>query len=345
MPSGGRQARPAAYPLSSGPGCGVAFWVVPHSLTFGVFPLGLAGSPDGVASGAPDDFDQIASAVQYLQGDGPPLLPRMYVIWTGAASTGSVLAQVQELAEIPWDLVLCYRDPDGDVASWAGFAAEVVRGFGHQLAAVQVTGEADLTGIPDAADGAFPRADEALVRGVLAAAAAKRESGATAAVGFAVTPQVNPAGSVFWPAVARLGGPEFAAAVDYAGLDMYPDVFGPPLTLDQLDGAVDWLLRSFREEALPIAGIGPMTPIRICENGWPTGPGRSPEQQADVLETVVRAVHARREELNVTHWELFTLRDADSSNDGLFHQFGVLRDDYSPKPAFERLRGLFRELR
>ena len=42
---------------------------------------------------------------------------------------------------------------------------------------------------------------------------------------------------------------------------------------------------------------------------------------------------------------LFTLRDADSSKDGMFHQFGVLRDDYSPKPAFERLRGLFRELR
>jgi hypothetical protein len=271
----------------------------------------------------------------------------MYVIWSGTSSTASALAQVQQLtaAAVPWDLVLCYRDPAGDVASWAGFAAEVVRGFGQQLAAVQVTGEANLTGIPDAADGAFPRADEALVRGVLAAAAAKRESGATAAIGFAVSPEVNPAGSVFWPVVARLGGPEFAAAVDYAGLDMYPDVFGPRFTLDQLGGAVDWLLRSFREEVLPIAGLGPGIPIRICENGWPTGPGRSPEQQADVLETIVRAVHARREELNVTHWELFTLRDADSSNDGMFHQFGVLRDDYSPKPAFERLRGLFRELR
>ena len=162
---------------------------MPHSLTFGLFPLGLAGSPDGVASGAPDDFDQIGRAVQYLQGDGPPLLPRMYVSWTGAASTGSVLAQVQELAGVPWDLVLCYRDPAGDVAGWAGFAAEVVRGFGQQLAAVQVTGEANLTGIPDAADGAFPRADEALVRGVLAAATAKRESGATAAIGFAVVPR------------------------------------------------------------------------------------------------------------------------------------------------------------
>jgi hypothetical protein len=320
---------------------------VPHSLTFGLFPLGLAGGPDGVAAGPPDDFDQIGRAVEYLEGDGPPLLARMYVIWSGTSSTASALAQVQQLtaAAVPWDLVLCYRDPAGDVASWAGFTAEVVRGFGQQLAAVQVTGEANLTGIPDAADGAFPRADEALVRGVLAAAAAKRESGATAAIGFAVSPEVNPAGSVFWPVVARLGGPEFAAAVDYAGLDMYPDVFGPRFTLDQLGGAVDWLLRSFREEVLPIADLGPGIPIRICENGWPTGPGRSPEQQADVLETIVRAVHARREELNVTHWELFTLRDADSSDDGMFHQFGVLRDDYSPKPAFERLRGLFRELR
>jgi hypothetical protein len=28
-----------------------------------------------------------------------------------------------------------------------------------------------------------------------------------------------------------------------------------------------------------------------------------------------------------------------------FHRFGVVRDDYSPKPAFERLRRTFAELR
>ena len=48
-------------------------------LTFGIFPLGLAGSPDGVASGPPDDFEQISAAVADLQGDGPPIMPRMYV--------------------------------------------------------------------------------------------------------------------------------------------------------------------------------------------------------------------------------------------------------------------------
>lgn len=223
--------------------------------------------------------------------------------------------------------------------------SRVVTKHGGQLAALQVTGEANLAGIPAAADGAFPRAGEALVRGVLAAGAAKRHSGASAAVGFAVAPEIDPAAGSFWPLITDLGGSDFAASLDYAGIDMYPDVFGPRLDLDKLDGAVDWLLRSFREQALPLAGIGPSTPIRICENGWPTGPDRSEKRQADVLETVLRAVDARRAELHVTHWELFALRDADSSQDDLLHRFGILHDDYSPKAAFERLRQTFAELR
>jgi len=125
---------------------------------------------------------------------------------------------------------------------------------------------------------------------------------------------------------------------------MYPDVFGPPMTADQLPGAVGWLLRTFRGRDLSAAGIGPQVPIRICENGWPTGPGRSEEQQALVLEAVIRTASGLRAELNVTHWELFTLRDADSRGDSLFSRFGVLRDDYSPKPAFSLLSRLYAEL-
>ena len=60
---------------------------------------------------------------------------------------------------------------------------------------------------------------------------------------------------------------------------------------------------------------------------------------------MLRAVHARRHELDITHWELFTLRDADSNQDSPFHQFGIVRDDYTPKPAFERLRQTIAELR
>jgi hypothetical protein len=85
-------------------------------------------------------------------------------------------------------------------------------------------------------------------------------------------------------------------------------------------------------------------PIRVTENGWPTGPGRSPERQAATLETVIRTVHDHRAELNIAGYELFDLRDADSGRPNVFCQFGLLRDDYEPKPAFETYRRLIAEL-
>lgn len=83
-------------------------------------------------------------------------------------------------------------------------------------------------------------------------------------------------------------------------------------------------------------------PIHIAENGWPTRPTRPYERQAEVLEGIVRTIHAQRAALNITHYEYFDLRDADSSDAGL--QFRLLRDDYAPKPAFERYRQLIAEL-
>jgi hypothetical protein len=318
------------------------------ALEFGVFPLGIAGAPGRVASGRRDDREAIDRALSELSGDGPPLMPRMYVNWLGRWWNRAALAQVKRVAQAPGpahDLVLCYRDSSGNVEAWARFVARVVRDYGCQLAAVQVTGEANLTAIPDAADGAFPRAAEALVRGVLSAAQAKRAAGATAAIGFAAAVEASPDGNGFWSQVRNLGGTDFAAAVDYAGIDIYPDVFGPRMEPGRLPGAVTWILRTFREQTLPIIGVPAGIPVRICENGWPTGPGRPESTQALVLETILRTVHGLRAELNLTHWELFTLRDANSSTDSLFHRFGVLRDDYSAKPAFGMLRDLIAELR
>ena len=57
-----------------------------------------------------------------------------------------------------------------------------------------------------------------------------------------------------------------------------------------------------------------------------------------------QAIHGLRLDLNISHYQLFGLRDADSSNEGLFHQFGILRDDYTPKPAYDTFRRLIREL-
>ena len=151
--------------------------------------------------------------------------------WSGTDTTASALAQVADLVGtgLCWDLVLAYRNSEADIRGWAEFAARVVTEYGTQLAAIQVTGEANLTGIPDAGDGAYPGAAEALVHGVLAAAA-KQEGGLPVAIGFAVVPEADPGAGPFWPAVAALGGAAFAASVDFAGVDMYP---GQPDALAQ----------------------------------------------------------------------------------------------------------------
>jgi virginiamycin B lyase len=98
--------------------------------------------------------------------------------------------------------------------------------YGADLAAVQVTGEANLTGIPAADDGAYPGATEALIHGIVTAAAAKQQRALDVPVGFTVVPERDPAAGTFWPAVAALGGARLRACADYVGIDMYPDVFG-----------------------------------------------------------------------------------------------------------------------
>jgi hypothetical protein len=101
------------------------------------------------------------------------------------------------------------------------------------------------------------------------------------------------------------------------------------------------MLAAYRSQ-LEAAGIASAVPIRVCESGWPAGPGRDEDDQAAALAAILTAVDGVRAALNVTHWELFTLRDADSSRDDPFCRFGILRDDYSPKPAYAALRALIR---
>jgi hypothetical protein len=78
----------------------------------------------------------------------------------------------------------------------------------------------------------------------------------------------------------------------------------------------------------------------ITENGWPTFGDRTPERQAEVLEATVTAIAGCRSELAIGAYTHFALRDADSDAPGLFHHFGLLTDDYRPKPAFTTYQAL-----
>jgi hypothetical protein len=320
-------------------------------LTFGIYPGGVAGTHSGLTEGPPDVPSQIKLALDRLQAEGRPLLVRRYKHFSRSSvgpAYGDDPAEVtQDLSGgRQLDLVLCFRDSAEDLTQWISFIRDNIRRHGRQLAKIQITEEPNLSTAPGSADGGFPHVRKALVRGVVAAKEESRRLGLDVQVGFNAVPSFNPADD-FWPDIAALGQQPFLDALDYVGLDCYPDVFrpfSPGNYLEKMRDAITFLLTNFRRVNFAAANIPDSVPIHITENGWPTGEGRTPEKQATVIEAIVRAVYAQRTAFNVTHYELFALRDGNSANPDLFHQFGILRDDYTPKPAFETYRELIAEL-
>lgn len=315
-------------------------------LVFGIYP-GYISSNMTVPA---DDPVRIHEALDRLQTPDTPFLVRGYVQYTGplspvkAGRTETPVAVEQYIREgRKLDLVLCFRQPDLD--GWLTFIHEAIPRYGSLLSTLQITEEANVTTVA-AVDGCIPQVREALVRGVIAAKEEVRSAGLDIQVGFSAALNFDPTDD-FWSAIAALGGQPFLDALDYVGLDFFPDVFRP-LAPDgspgDVRGSVASVLSHFRQVNMAAANIPVAVPIHITEHGWPTGPARTYERQADVLELVVRTIHEHRERLNITHYEHHTLRDANSSDPDLFSQFGLLRDDYSPKPAFERYRQLIAEL-
>ncbi|MFE3327909.1 hypothetical protein [Streptomyces sp. NPDC059176] len=315
------------------------------TLHFGIYPGGILGDDQGIVRPVRSDLpDRITEALDALQGDTATLLVRAYQSF---ATTVTPLepptpadpeAYLQRGRKL--DLVLQFREPSGELEGWLEFVREAVRTGGPHLASVQICEEpnADLPVV----DGSIPNVLNALVEGVVAAKQEARALGHSLAVGFNAVPTFNPA-DTFWSELGALADDRFRQSLDYVGLDFFPDVFRP-IAAEQLAEAVTAVLTAFRRTDLPKAGILDSVAIRICENGWPTGPGRSEQRQAAVLEAVVRTVAALAADLNIDGYSFFALRDADSAGEGLFHRFGLLRDDYTPKPAFETYRRLIEEL-
>ncbi|MGW7519554.1 hypothetical protein ACWGJ2_28580 [Streptomyces sp. NPDC054796] len=324
------------------------------SLLFGVYPGGVAGDDTGgLASGPPDAPERITTALDQLQGrPGRPFLVRAYTGFDDGTRLGGTRVGGPHPTAAPanapryavrgrsLDLVAQYQSAAGDVEGYCRYLRELVEQYGAVTSTLQVTEEPNVTGNPTL-DGYYPDVAQALVRGVSAAKAHARRLGhGHLRVGFNTTPLFGP-GASFISGLTELAGREstgFLDDLDYVGLDFFPDVFRP-VAADQLADAVAGLLRHHRDTVLTPAGLGRL-PLHITEHGWPTGPERSPERQAEVVRTVVGTVGAHARELRLSGYTHFALRDADSARTGLFHRFGLLTDDYAPKPAFAAYREL-----
>lgn len=89
--------------------------------------------------------------------------------------------------------------------------------------------------------------------------------------------------------------------------------------------------------SLPRPASPGVTPIHITETGWPTDDQRTEKAQAEVLAAVAAAVVAS--DVGVQACEWFGLRDGRTTATWSA-RFGVLRDDYTRKPAFATLQHL-----
>jgi hypothetical protein len=323
---------------------------------FGITPAGEAGALGPAVPFVPDDPPRTLAALARLRPPKAPFVLRLNrFFWSdGEAGIARFVALAKRYTDAGYLVELQVRyhpaaGQEGNVAGFIAFVREVVDRFGPnpRVVGLQVTNEVNFTVSPDSSDGAYAGARDALIGGVIAAKdQARRRGFRQLTVGFNWFYRTDPnSEAAFWSYLRDHGGPAFVAAVDWVGLDAYPGTVFPPVEApggerDGMVAAVSQLRRCF----MPIAGLGSKVPIHVEENGWPTGPGRAEDAQAQALQTMVRAVHDFRGTYGVTDYRWFDLRDHNTSSTNFQHHYGLLRDDYSPKPAFEAYRRLVDDL-
>jgi hypothetical protein len=327
-------------------------------LVFGIYPGGAAGTVGPSGRTIPEDPVRRLAALQQLRAGARPFVLHLYDAFTSRADAAGLPAWLAAdvaaytAAGFRIELVLTYRpaDPAGDVDGFVDFTRARVRQLGPNRAVtdLQVTNEVNVTAAPDAADGAYAGARDALVRGVIAAKDEARRGGfGQLEVGFNWAYQTGPAEQAFFASLRAKGGAALASAVDWVGIDAYPGTWGPRLAAGGLEASVRSAtvaaMRSLRTDLLPRAGLG-RADIHFSESGYPTGAGRTEQMQQTVMRAAIGAIADAAAAYGVTDYRWFDLRDADSAAPSFESRYGITRDDYSPKPAFATYRGLIATL-
>src|SRR4051794_38428306 len=351
----------AAEPPTICPGDTSASQVEPKPgprLRFGINPAGVAGALGPPVAPAPDRPREDLADLAGLRPAGRPFIVRLNrFFWSdGAAGVHRFHRLVHRYASRDYGVELQLRyhprpDQEGRIGRWARFLRGVTRRFGanRHVVALQVTNEVNFPPIaPDASDAAFRGARDALIRGVEAAHdVARRQGYRQLRVGFNWAYRNDPLSEMrFWDYLRDRGGRRFVASLDWVGLDAYPGTIFPPvepLPGGYGDGMVN-AMSVLRDCFMPEAGIPRSVPIRVEENGYPTGLGRSTATRAEALREMVGAVNRFRGTYGVTDYRWFDLRDHLTRDPNFQRHYGLLEDDYSPKPAFAVYRGLVRRL-
>jgi hypothetical protein len=325
-------------------------------LSFGVYPgptVGTVGPPVPTLASHPQ---KELAALAELRGHDRNFVVRLYCGYGDRASlavfTQTVLPQIRRYTAAGFKVELVVTDQPGAtlvavaVPGFVTFIQQVVDLLSHEPAVVslQVTNEAnDDAG---SSDGGSAGIIQALTGGVIdARKEADADRDQQLQIGFSWAYEIGEGSLGFWREL-RQAGPSLAAATDWVGVDLYPGTWGPALSSAISPSAVRaWVTQALNTTRRDMAAGGFSTvALHVSECGYPTGPGRSTATQSEVASQMIHTVNDDRARDHVTALRWFDLRDADSADPDVESQYGLLFDNYSPKPAFATYRTLIRQL-
>jgi hypothetical protein len=317
---------------------------------FGVDP-GVAGSAGAAQRpSAPDDPARDLAAVRRLRPPDRALVLRLNrLFWSdGQAGINHFKQLVASYTGAGFEVELQVRyhpapDQVGKLGAWVRYVRHVVDSFGAnpRVVAMTITNEVNVTFSPNTSDGAYARADDALIKGIEAAHTEAISRGyRQLRFGFTYAYRFVPSqDAAFFSYLDTHGGKAFRDSLGFVGLDFYPGTIYPPAMSpgDSYRAAVAQAAGALRDCLAPMARIERRVPIWITENGVPSAP-TSDAHQAAALRELVGAVDAYSSTFNITDYRWFNLRDSTSSPPATplptFSSDGLLRADYAPKPAF-----------
>jgi hypothetical protein len=316
-------------------------------LHFGVYPWAGVGTVNPTDPQVADNPARTMAAAKALKGNRT-LTMHLYGQYTGIDS-GEADALVNDAK---WwsdngmlvEMVLRYRPARADLAAgyvpWARTVATRLAALSG-LVAIQIANEPNNTTSAAAGDGAYPGVINAIAYGVPAVRDALVAAGRPdVSVGFNWAAGNSPCTTEpMWSQLRAAGGSAFSSSVGWVGIDVYPGTWSAPSqttfpTASLVNATITGSLRCLRTRDMIAAGLPASVTITVAETGYPTDAQRSAATQAEVLRQTVASVESVRDKYGVTGLRWFALRDANTASGQLENGYGLLRDDYTLKPAF-----------
>jgi hypothetical protein len=319
---------------------------MPGSLQWGVIPVGAGARA-------------AAKLLRELAGSHR-LLVHVYYDWTdadaGSASWArSALSSAEPYCRLgfPAELAVRYRSEQGNYLAYTQAVGRLAALATQSscVVSLQVTNEANFALSKPTSDGAYPSAELALVKGVEASKAQVEAGRGSLRVGFnlAYLPTFSSV-PAFLASLNAAGGASFVGSLDFVGLDLYPGTYYPALPPPGSPGFSDYArqltsqeLLSFHSQLFGELPLRPSTKLELTEIGFPTSQSwhHTDAEQAELVDAFAAGACAVSSQTGLSSFEWFDLADAAAPSPDLSPlglslpwQFGLVRHDLRPKPAF-----------